>query len=170
MGVDPAYRKTGWAMLRRIDRQSLLIGHGTLAPARGDIAAGLLCIGNAFKSIIEQWTPDLVVLEQPGYWMFRRDSNRRSIELMAMVRGLMLTVCASRHTAACMVDVQEARRVIFGNTVRKQEVQSRLLADRLFSELIGRSELDHNVADAIVMGLYGIGVGNPYISNGVGDP
>jgi Holliday junction resolvasome RuvABC endonuclease subunit len=160
MGVDPAYRRSGWAVLDGTGERPSLIDRGTIAPTGKDVASGLLSIGHELRSVVERWTPELVVLEQPGYWIFRADSNRRSIELTTMVRGVMVAVCASCETAVCAVDFQEARCAIFGTTVSKAGVRTALTRGRFLAEAPNLSNRDHDIADAIVMALYGIGVGN----------
>lgn len=163
MGVDPAYRTTGWAVLRHREKLPSLMASGTIPASGKTVPRALLSIGNEFRSVVEQWSPRLVVLEQPGRWMFRRDSNRRSIELMAMVRGIMLAVCASRNVTALTVDFQEARARVFGKAILKPEVKDRLLTGRFLSTT-PEPTIGHDVADAIVMALYPCVVGDPVLS------
>ena len=158
MGVDPSFRRTGWALLARDSRCGVeLVAFGAVVPAGNSRAQRLLSIQRAFQAVLAKYRPSEAVFETPGKWMRREGSSRASIELMAMARGVMLAACAELQVEALEVDFQAARGALLG----RPNAGADLILD--FVRGLGlepprrpRGGVDMDVANALLMAAYGL--------------
>jgi len=163
MGVDPSFRRTGWAVLNCDCRgQPGLVASGSIVPRGSSRGEGLLSIQSQLQAIVQAWRPTSVIFEQPGKWMRRVGCSRESVEVMAMARGVMLAACAAMGIPAFEVDFQVVRLAFVG-----QRNASKAAAVALVSHLglapprRPRGSVDLDVVDAIMMALYGFENGLP---------
>ena len=157
MGIDPAFRRTGWAVLAHDRGQPALLASGSIVPRGNSRGEGLLSIQSQLQAVVQAWCPTSVIFEQPGKWMRRVGSSRESVEVMAMARGVMLATCAEMRVPAFEVDFQVVRLALLG-----QQNASKASAAELVSHLgLGlprrpRGGVDLDVVDAIMMALFGL--------------
>ena len=154
MGIDPALRRSGWALLANREHPTLLASGAveTKSDARGE---QLVDIHDRFTEILRDHSPAAVYVEQPGQWM-KSGTKRSSVEALAMSRGCIVMAATREGMAVEEVDFHELRRSLLGRwKAGKQDVVDLLRAlDLLVLGEDGNPDLD--VADATLAGLYGL--------------
>jgi Holliday junction resolvasome RuvABC endonuclease subunit len=158
IGIDPAFRRTGWALLERSHGGSTsLVQHGTIvAPRESERAHALLSIQLALVEVMTTWEPDQAVFELPGRWMHRIGSSRASIETMAMSRGVMLAACCSVGVSVQEADFHTVRTALLGRANARTEEVVAYVVSRFVLPRRPRGQLDTDVANAILMAVYGL--------------
>lgn len=154
MGVDPSYRRTGWAVTRYDCGRRQLAASGTISPVGAGRGQCLVSLHRQFEGVLEKQRPSIVTIEQPGLWM-RRGTNRNTVEVMAMARGVFLLACAEHATPAYEVGFQEVRRVLLGNGSAPAEAVAEFArAEGIPLPKRARGGIDMDVANALMMAIY----------------
>lgn len=157
LGVDPAYRRTGWAVVRCIGENVEVEAAGTIDTKRKPRAESLLQIDREFREIVRRTKPDRVLLEAAGRWVHKRSSSRHTIEVLAMARAIMFRVCASEGATADKVDVGQVRQFLTGRANgTKNDVARSLQALGLKVPASRSGKADPDIADAVAVALWGL--------------
>ena len=162
LGVDPAFRRTGWALLRLDEAESpTLLASGFIVPNGNTLPEKLRSIEAQFTKVLQARKPYLVLFEKPGIWMRRAGSSRHSVEMMAMARGVMLCACAKIGVPSHEIDFHTVRLVLLGRPNATKTCSAGLLDHLgLTPPRRARGGIDLDVADAMLVALYGI-IGPP---------
>jgi Holliday junction resolvasome RuvABC endonuclease subunit len=157
LGVDPAFNRSGWAVLSRTESGVCLAAHGAII-ARGKARAERIhAIFKEFDDVVRLWQPEAVYLERPGVWQRRGGTRRETLEVLAMSRGVMLLACANREVPAHDIDINTIRRTVVGRVNASATVILEFVRQAGFKvPLRPRGEPDLDVANAIVVGLFGL--------------
>jgi Holliday junction resolvasome RuvABC endonuclease subunit len=172
IGIDCAYRRSGWAILTRgLDGRPTLAAYGAIVPRGQNRSHGLMSIEKQVRDILREWKPTGALLEKPGRWIHREGSSRHSIEVMAMARGTMLKVCGELAIPAQEVDFQQVRLALLGRANATKASAVELVSYLGLGGLPRRPRggVDLDVVDAIMMALYGLDYGL-WTDGGDGDP
>jgi Holliday junction resolvasome RuvABC endonuclease subunit/integrase len=158
MGVDPAYWRTGWAILDRAsDGKPFLAASGTFVPPPGKRAQGLLNVERQLHDVLQQHKPAAVYVEKPGRWVHRSGTSRETVELMAMARGSIIKVCEELGIPAFQIDFQRVRLALLGRgNAGKADAADLIRSHGLMPPNLPRGDIDFDVVDAIMMALYGL--------------
>ena len=156
VGVDTAYRRTGWAALG-VSMTPKLIGYGAIRSTGSTRGEQLVSIEHQFAAVLRSCRPELVIIERPGRWMQRTGSSRDSVELMAMARGTLLKNCAQSAITTVEVDFYEVRGKVLGRGNAGEDEVIDFLREIGFDLPVNRvGRIDDDVADSIMLALYGI--------------
>lgn len=161
LGVDPSFNRTGWAVLRTSGEGSLLEATGIIAPRPGERGERLLTIWKEFGLILDRCQPVAVYLERPGTWQRAGGTRRETIEMLSMSRALMIVACADRCVPVHEVEVHVVRRAVFGRVnASGGDVLDFVRSQGYEIPRRPRGGPDADIANAIVMALYGISLSN----------
>jgi len=155
MGVDPSFRRTGWALLTATPQASLkLESWGVIEPKGQGRAEELISIADQFSHVLRLHNPLVACFELPGLWMNGRIS-RRSVETMAQARGALLMACGREGVSVAEVEFHRVRSVLLGDHMAgKGQVLDLVRALNLLPKAQGRDLEDSDVVDAVMMGLF----------------
>jgi len=158
LGVDPAYRRTGWAIITSDETGDPVVeANGVIVTEATSLASGLLHIEEQFQQVLEAWRPARALLEKPGRWMHKSGTSRHSVELMAMARGAMMKACGRVGIPVSEVDFQQVRLALLGRAnAGKAEAADLLRSLGLMPAGSAAGRIDSDVIDAIMMALYGL--------------
>ncbi len=158
LGVDPSFNRSGWALLTVDARNKPHISAtGVIKPGKGSRDERLLQIGRQFEAVLRKCRPNRACFEKPGAWQRRGGSRRETVEMMGMGRGVMFRACAEFGVAVDEVDFNSARRAIIGTARVDLPLITRFI-EALAIEMPRRPRggLDLDIANAIVVGFYGL--------------
>lgn len=156
LGVDPAFRRSGWALLAGRATPPNVALCGVIGAQGLTIDEGLSKIDRDFRGVLERCQPEIAWFERPGRWVHSRSSSRWSIELLAMARGMMLKTCAAAGVPVEQVDVGRVRQFLVGrHNASKAEVVHHLRSLGICLPVSGMGTANPDVADAIAVALYG---------------
>jgi crossover junction endodeoxyribonuclease RuvC len=125
LGIDPGLVRTGWAVAEPVGLRAVVLGHGVIAPpTRAELPARLAEGARQLRSILAEFRPDLVALEE----VFTATRHPRSALLMAHMRGaicLVLEEAGLRVVPLTATTVKQ--RLTSGGHASKEQVQRMVL-------------------------------------------
>ncbi|HEY6865778.1 MAG TPA: crossover junction endodeoxyribonuclease RuvC, partial [Candidatus Eisenbacteria bacterium] len=111
LGLDPGSRRTGYGVIERSGNRFVCIAHGPIAPpARLDLPQRLHAIAARAGSLIEEHTPDAVVVEEAFY-----HESVRSTLVLGHVRGALLVAAVERGLPVAEYSPREIKLSVTGN-------------------------------------------------------
>lgn len=153
IGIDAALARTGWAVLA----DDVLVAHGLVVTRPRDVeAARLWRLWKEIGEVIRRYRTGrtAVVIERPGAWVRGKErSNLRAIEALAAARAAVKIMAAWQECAAVDLDVNEARRLVLGQTSGGPLRTKAWVVDLV--ELRFGVRVSHDEADAIVVAAAG---------------
>lgn len=153
VGVDAALARTGWAVISG----DVFIARGTITTRRRDVeAARLWWLWSDFGEVLRRHRSGrtCVVIERPGEWVRGKErSSLRSIEALAAARAAVKITATWQDCAVVDLDVNEARRLILGQTSGGPKPAKAWVVDLV--ELRFGVRVSHDEADAIVVAAAG---------------
>ncbi len=163
LGVDPSFNRTGWAILARDGcALSSLTACGIIIPRGSSRSERLLSIQRQFEQAVMRWRPAVAYFERPGSWQRRGGSRRETVEAMGMARGVMLAACAELEVPVFEVDFHTVRQVLLGRrNAGAAHVVEFVRSQGLDPPRRPRGGVDLDAANAIMMGVYGLGCEPP---------
>jgi crossover junction endodeoxyribonuclease RuvC len=157
LGVDPAFNRSGWAVLTRTGSSTSLNASGAIVPRGTAKGERIRAIFEDFDAVVQWWQPEAVYLERPGAWQRRGGTRRETLEVLAMSRGVMLLACANRQMPAYDVDITIVRKSVVGRVNASAAVILDLVRQMGFKvPARQRGGPDLDIANAIVVGLFGL--------------
>jgi Holliday junction resolvasome RuvABC endonuclease subunit len=157
LGVDPSFNRTGWAAVSLRDGQPVLIACGVISPAGESRGEGLRHIQCRFRQVLKDTGAGGAYLERPGTWQRRGGTRREALETMEMARGVMLVACADASVRAFEVDFYRVRLTLLGRVNAPASSLVAFLSAQGFDlPRRPRDGVDMDVANAIMMGVYGL--------------
>lgn len=152
LGIDPAFKITGYAL---IDRNSRLIVYGEIKTGKFN---QLKEIFDKLQEIITIYKPDFISIEQP----FGNMNFKTSLKL-SQAQGISVLLAQLNNISYIEAFPSEIRKTILGNgSVDKEKVES-FIRD-YFDIKDENKKLTNNVFDAILVALFGFKKQH-YISN-----
>ena len=150
LGVDPGLQVTGYAIVETGPRKPFLCEAGLIrsSPSRdaADMTVRVRGIYEGFVSIIEQFRPQIVAVEQ----LYAHYNHPRTAILMAHARGILFLAAAQRELPVVGYNATRVKKIITGNgRAPKDQVQ------RAIQKELGLAHLPEpaDVADALAVAL-----------------
>src|SRR5215211_675749 len=121
LGIDPGLVRTGWAVVEPVGLRATVLGHGLIAPpTRADLPARLADGARHLRTVLADYRPDFVVLED----IFTAPRHPRSALLMAHMRGAICLVLQEAGVAVVpMTATTVKQRLTSGGHASKEQVQ-----------------------------------------------
>ena len=150
LGVDPGLTRTGWALLVAEGRRYRLLSAGVLAPRPAAELGHRLAEGyDRFSAILEEWKPDVVVMED----IFTAPRYPAAALKMAHLRGVLCLAAAQAGLEVVPLTATTVKQRLTGNGhASKEQVQ------RMVFELcdISAAKTASDLSDAIALAIAGL--------------
>ncbi|MBM4068741.1 MAG: crossover junction endodeoxyribonuclease RuvC [Planctomycetes bacterium] len=149
LGVDPGLHITGYAVLEVATQAPKICEAGIIRgkeKSAAKLAQRILFLYNGIVEVIEQFRPEVVVVEQ----LYAHYQHPRTAILMGHARGAILLAAVQRELPVVSYNATRIKRTVTGNgRASKQQVQ------RTVQRELGLAKLPEppDVADAIAAAL-----------------
>ena len=111
LGIDPGLLQTGYGLIKVGSNKNQVIDYGTISPNSKDkLALRLLAIYNDLLSIIEQYKPSIMAIEEVFY-----GKNVKSALLLGHARGVSMICAAKYNIPAFEYSARKVKQSITGN-------------------------------------------------------
>ena len=147
LGIDPGLDRTGWAVVRRGERNTLsLIACGLIHTAsQQELPARLHYIYEEMQQILKQYQPNQVAMEQ-NFFLKRAVTMANTV----MTRGVIILACEQANKAISFYPPKRVKMILCGTgTADKKQVQRMV---QLTLNLDKKPEPD-DVADAVAIAI-----------------
>jgi len=130
LGIDPGSRITGYGLIRESQRQLLYVDSGCIRTAEGTLPQRLLQIFNGVCSLMEEFSPNEVAIEQ----VFMHKNASSALKL-GHARGVAMVACASHRISVSEYSAREVKQSVVGygaaekNQVKQMVVNLLTLSD-----------------------------------------
>jgi crossover junction endodeoxyribonuclease RuvC len=150
LGLDPGLRVTGYAVLENRQRGPHICEAGIVRTSEGastaDLAVRVQCLYDGIKEVIEQFTPDVVCVEQ----LFSHYNHPRTAILMGHARGVLFLAAAQAKIPVSSYTATRVKKTITGHgRASKEQMQHAILRELKLPRL----PEPHDVADALAIAL-----------------
>ena len=147
LGIDPGLNRCGYAVLARAARGPALLEGGVIrTSSKQSLAERVLEIGRELRSIIEEFQPSAMAIEQ----VFSLGKNPKSAILMAHARGVILFAAADADLPVHHYTPKQIKRLLTGSGNADKEQVQRVVARELSLDAVPEP---HDVADACAIAL-----------------
>lgn len=145
LGLDPGSRHTGFGLLDGERSRWEVLASGRVSPPRdAELPVRLCTIADAVGTLIEQWRPDVAVLETAFL-----GQNSRSLIVLAHARGALLLEIARARIPIVEYAPAEVKSAVTGNG-RAEKAQ----VAKMVTMLLGLSvPVVADAADALAVAL-----------------
>lgn len=150
LGLDPGLQITGYAVIESTVKGPRLCEAGIVKSSEGrattDLAPRLLALYNGIVEVVEQFQPDVAVVEQ----LYAHYQHPRTAILMAHARGILFLAAAEHDMTVVSYNATRIKKTITGNgRAGKDQVQ------RTMQQEFGLLKLPEpsDVADALAAAL-----------------
>ena len=150
LGIDPGLQTTGYAVVEVRPTAPRVCEAGVVRSAEGrattDMAPRLRALYDGIVEVMEQYRPDIVVVEQ----LFAHYDHPRTAILMAHARGVILLAAGQRGVPVQSYNATRIKKTVTGNGhASKEQVQ------RAIQRELGLAQLPEppDVADALAAAL-----------------
>ena len=147
LGIDPGLDRTGWAIVRRTERNSLsLIACGLIhTTANQELPSRLHYIYTEMRQILKQYQPDQVAMDQ-NFFLKRAVTMANTV----MTRGVIILACEQASKTISFYPPKRVKMILCGTgTADKKQVQRMV---QLTLNLDKKPEPD-DVADAVAIAI-----------------
>ena len=120
LGSDPGFVQTGFGIISVNNKKIDMIDYGVIKPnAKVDLPKRLLTIHEDVKSIIDQYSPKIVVIEDIFY-----GKNIKSALKLGQARGAAMVASASEKIPIYEYSAKKIKQAITGNgNASKEQIQ-----------------------------------------------
>jgi crossover junction endodeoxyribonuclease RuvC len=147
LGVDPGLNCTGYAVLERRPKGPALREGGVIRSTRKmSLAQRVLEIGQGLREVVEQYRPEVMVVEQ----IFSTGIHPKSALLMAHARGAILYAAAERGVRVVHYMPRQIKRLLTGSGKATKDQVQRAISNEL---RLNRILEPHDVSDAVAAAL-----------------
>lgn len=150
LGIDPGLQITGYAVLEVGPRGPIVCEAGILRSAEGrerlELAPRLLTLYNGILEVIEQFRPQVVVVEQ----LYAHYQHPRTAILMAHARGVFYLAAAQSQLPVISYNATQIKKTITGNGRAPKDQVQRTMQRELS---LNRLPEPPDVADALAAAL-----------------
>lgn len=150
LGVDPGLRVTGYAVLELRAGAPHVREAGIVRTAEGksptDVALRVRCLYDGIVEVVEQFTPDVMVVEQ----LFAHYEHPRTAILMGHARGVLLLAAAQHDIPVVSYNASRVKKTITGSGRASKEQMQHAIEREL---KLARLPEPHDVADALAIAL-----------------
>lgn len=149
LGVDPGLHVTGYAVLEVAPQAPRICEAGIIRGkerASSRLAERILLLFNGIVEVIEQYRPEVVVVEQ----LYAHYQHPRTAILMGHARGAILLAAAQRDLPVVSYNATRIKRTVTGNgRASKEQVQRTVQRELNLAKLPEPPD----VADALAVAL-----------------
>lgn len=154
LGVDAALRKIGFALVR--DDELVYYDSFSSGSEKTPTPYRLHAISLKVRDLIDELTPDLIVIEKPGRWARGKgNTSIETIEALAKARAAIEIGATVLHTLTAEIPVNKARELIIGRPIRPGLGTIKDVVRRAIELRTGILIEDPDAADAAVIALAG---------------
>jgi crossover junction endodeoxyribonuclease RuvC len=150
LGIDPGLQVTGYAVLESAPRGPVVCEAGVIRSSEGrepsDMAKRLRSLYNGLVEVIDQFRPQVVVVEQ----LYAHYEHPRTAVLMAHARGVIFLAAAQQDLPVISYNATRIKKTVTGNgRAPKDQVQ------RTVQRELGLAQVPEppDVADALAAAL-----------------
>ena len=150
LGIDPGLQITGYGVVEARSTQPRVCEAGIIRSSEGsnsaDMASRLFCLYNGIVEVIDQFHPNVVVVEQ----LYAHYQHPRTAILMAHARGVIFLAAAQKGLPLVSYNATRIKRTVTGNgRASKDQVQ------RTIQRELGLAKVPEppDVADALAASL-----------------
>ena len=120
LGIDPGLLQTGFGLIKVGSNKNQVIDYGTISPNSKDkLALRLLAIYNDLLSIIDQYKPSIMAIEEVFY-----GKNVKSALLLGQARGAAMVSAASENITIFEYSAKKIKQSVTGNgNANKEQVK-----------------------------------------------
>ena len=149
-GIDPGYDRCGFAIVSKTPTSLEVLDYGHITSDKSNtFEERLVEIGNDFKSLLEQYNPDYVFIEQVFF-----SKNKTTSLLIAQVIGVLTYITGAIKTRVETLHPLTIKKSITG-TGKATKKQIEFMVEKLYKEKFN-FQID-DVADAFAIALVGLG-------------
>lgn len=146
LGLDPGSVASGYGLLEAIGARHRVLAHGVLSPPRtASLAHRLAALADGLSSLLEQYRPDVAVLEKSFH-----GPNTRSLIVLAQARGALLATLGRGTVELVEYSPAEVKSAITGNGRADKTQVARMV--RLLLPSVEESSR-HDATDALALAL-----------------
>ncbi|MDX1284747.1 MAG: crossover junction endodeoxyribonuclease RuvC [Draconibacterium sp.] len=153
VGIDPGIRTTGFGVLKKNGKLSLLSCGTITPPTKETMAERLKYLYNDAMSIIDRYKPDLLTIESTFH-----QKNVKSALILGQAKGAILLAAANSKVPAFEYAPRKVKSAVTGNgSATKEQVQ--FMMKRILN--IEDLSVKYDVSDALAVaycGLTNIGI------------
>jgi crossover junction endodeoxyribonuclease RuvC len=148
LGIDPGLHVTGYAVLESGPSRPLVCEAGLIrAPKNGrEIACRLLSLYDSLVEILEEFCPDVAVVEQ----LYAHYAHPRTAILMAHARGVIFLAAGQRGLPVVSYNPTRIKKSITGNGRAPKDQVQRSIQNELN---LAKAPEPPDVADALAISL-----------------
>jgi len=111
LGIDPGLLQTGYGLIKVGPNKNQVIDYGTISPNSKDkLALRLFAIFNDLISIIDQYKPSIMAIEEVFY-----GKNVKSALLLGHARGVSMICAAKYNIPVFEYSARKVKQSITGN-------------------------------------------------------
>ena len=111
LGIDPGLLQTGYGLIKIGSNKNQVIDYGTISPNSKDkLALRLFAIYNDLISIIDQYKPSIMAIEEVFY-----GKNVKSALLLGHARGVSMICAAKYNIPVFEYSARKVKQSITGN-------------------------------------------------------
>ncbi len=144
LAIDPGTRILGWCIILGDKRSQKFIDGGILKVSAKKTEMGLKKIFDGVVELIEEFSPDILVVESPFY-----GKNARTLIRLGEARGAILLAAASAKIPVFQLTPAEAKLALTGNGNAQKE-QVAYMVNTILSP---QEKLPLDATDAAAVGI-----------------
>ena len=145
LGIDPGSRVTGYGLIRELKvNQIQYVDSGCIRTGNGDLSERLLKIFNGICSIMEDYNPTEVAIEQ----VFMHQNPNAALKL-GHARGAAMVASASFRTKVSEYSPREIKQAVVGYGAAEKEQVQHMIVQLLALSRAPQSD----AADALAVAL-----------------
>lgn len=144
LGIDPGSRKTGFGIIQHIGSKSTYIASGVIRVEKYEFADRLKYIFSDLHQIIEQYAPNIMVVEQVFV-----SNNANSALKLGQARGAAIVAGATANLEVHEYSARQIKQAVVGSGAA-DKVQVQMMVSRLLGLSVTPQE---DAADALAAAL-----------------
>ena len=147
IGIDPGLKATGYGLIDCGQAMVKVVETGTINPSRKDLLPQrLLAVHQLLQDIIDQYAPDVLVLEK----LYAHHKHPTTASILGHLRGVICLLCAQKKIQLAEHSVKRIRKALTGNGNATKLQTQRIVGYRL---KIDEGKLNPDASDALALAL-----------------
>ena len=147
VGIDPGLKATGYGFIEYRNPTIKLLETGTIEPnIKESFQNRIHKIYTILKSLIDQYQPDVLVLEK----LYAHYKHPTTAAIMGHLRGVICLLCAQKEIELIEYSVKRVRQSITGNGNATKVQTQRVVAHTL---RIDENKLTLDASDALALAI-----------------
>jgi len=147
IGIDPGLQCTGYGLISRGEHRTQFIAAGEIrSEAKAALAVRLNSLWTGVNEVLEQYRPEVFVIEQTFY-----NTNARTSLILGHARGVLMLAAAARGIPVVEYAAKVVKRSLTGNGNAGKE-QVKYMVERVLNYQ-GLPEGKFDMSDALAVAL-----------------